>query len=290
MPIPRHLSLVPADSSHLDRQRLALYDSLKERAAVAREKYATLARQVNTIANSYFEQFPDAHARVLRLRREIRLATRGVMSDIGTADLSESVAISQGVTEQLYAAQRHLLKAAYRFLVPLVHPDRSKYDATLFQQVQRAYEHGDLTFLQELYIRLEHEQDPRWRQYEGVEFWKQEIERPTVSLRILQTSPEFQICRAHMAGHAQKAKEFSSLRLAELSFQLWHELQSLTGASSLSIGSDPASSSSMEYHHCGNETPFPIGEGAGSTCGWQSIGHESIGSTAYFPPDCSGSG
>jgi hypothetical protein len=282
MPIPRQFSLIPADSTYIDYRRLALYDELKERAAAVREQYAKLAQQVNMIANMYFSEFPDSHERVLRLRREIRLATRGVVSDIGVSDLSESVAISQGVTEQLYAAQKHLLKAAYRMLVSLVHPDRSKYDSAIFQQVQRAYEHGDLTFLQELYIRLQHEHDPRWRQYEGIEFWRQEIERPTVSLRVLQTSPEFEICRAHMSGRAQQAKKFAAARLSELEYQLWSELRSLL------IGSD-ASSSLMESH-LGNQTPFPAGKGACGPSSEQSYRENFVSHTAHPTSDSSSTG
>jgi hypothetical protein len=247
MPIPSPRSLVATDSSALDLSRLALYQITKERAAVAREQYAKLVRQVNSIANLYFEEFPEAHERVSRLRREIRIATRGVASDVGPDDLSRSVAISQGVTEQLHAAQKHLVKAAYRLVVSLVHPDRSKYDAALFQQVQRAYEHNDLTFLQELYFTIHKEPNLFWRQREGIEFWQQEIERPTVSLRVLQATPEFQICRAHMSGRTVEARECARARLAELAFELWSELCSL----------------SMEHHYRGDETPDPTRKGAG---------------------------
>lgn len=241
MPIPSSRSLVPTDSSTLDLSRLARYHITRERAIAARERYAKLAQQVTSIVNMYFEEFPEARDRVLRLRREIRIATRGVASDVGTSDLLESVAISQGVTEQLYAAQKHLVKAAYRVVVQLVHPDRSKYDAALFQQVQRAYEHNDLTFLQELYITLHKQPNLFWRQRDGVEFWEQEIERPTVSLRVLQSTPEFQICRAHMSGRTGEARERARKRLAELSFELWSELRSL----------------SMERPYRGNQTPHP---------------------------------
>lgn len=248
MPIPSPRSLVATDTSTLDLSRLALYRITKERAAVAREQYAKLVNQVNSVVNQYFEEFPEAHERVLRLRREIRIATRGVASDVGTGDLIESVAISQGVTEQLYAAQKHLVKAAYRVVVAFVHPDRSKYDAALFQQVQRAYEHNDLTFLQELYITLQKEPNLFWRQREGVAFWEQEIERPTVSLRVLQATPEFHICRAHMSGRAVEARDLARKRLAELAFELWSELCSL----------------SMEHPYRGNQTLDPTRKGTSS--------------------------
>jgi hypothetical protein len=226
MPIPSRYSLVASDSSTIDLARLALYRNLKERAAAARERYARLHTQVTSVAHSYFSEFPE-YETVLRLRREIRIATRGVASDVGTADLFESGAITPGMTEQLFAAQKHLLKSAYRLVVPLVHPDRSKYVDSLFQQVQRAYEQGDLTFLQELYIRLRYERSLFWRQTAGIEFWQQEMERPTVSLRVLQTTPEFEICRAHLTGRMEHARRLARLRLVQLIVQLNAELRSL---------------------------------------------------------------
>lgn len=216
-------NIVVADATRIDADRLRLYDELKKKTAEAREKYARLADQVNVVVNSYFDEFPDQHARVKHLRREIRMATKGVLSDV-TSD--ESYATTGG-TEQLYSAQKHLISRAYKFVANLVHPDKPKGDINLFHQVQRAYEHGDLTFLTELYIRLEYEADPRWRQYEGIEFWKRELERPTVSLRILQTSPEFVIVRQHISGHADIAKKLAGIRLNELAYALWMELNSI---------------------------------------------------------------
>jgi hypothetical protein len=216
-------NIVVADATIIDADRLRLYDELKRKTAEAREKYARTATQVNAVVNSYFDEFPDEHARVKHLRREIRLATKGVLSDI-TSD--ESYATTGG-TEQLHATQKHLMSRAYKFVANLVHPDKPNGDINLFHQVQRAYEHGDLTFLTELYLRLEHEPDPRWRQYEGVEFWKRELERPTISLRILQTSPEFAIVRMHVSGKFEFAKKLAGIRLSELSYALWMELNSL---------------------------------------------------------------
>lgn len=216
-------NIIVADATRIDADRLRLYDELKKKTAVAREKYARTATQVNAVVNHYFDEFPDEHARVKHLRREIRLATKGVLSDV-TSDDSYA---TTGGTEQLYSAQKHLIAKAYKFVANLVHPDKPNGDINLFHQVQRAYENGDLTFLTELYIRLEHEPDPRWRQYEGVEFWKRELERPTVSLRILQTSPEFAIVRQHVAGKKDVAKRLAVIRLNELAYALWMELNSI---------------------------------------------------------------
>ncbi len=213
-------NIVVADATRIDQKQLQLYEELKKKTAIAREKYARTATQVNEVVNHYFDEFPEAHARVKHLRREIRLATKGVVSDV-TSD--ESYATTGG-TEQLHSAQKHLISRAYKFVANLVHPDKPKGDLNLFHQVRRAYENGDLTFLTELYIRLEHEPDPRWRQYEGIAFWRRELERPNVSLRILQTSPEFTIVRHHVSGQKEIAKELAEIRLKELSYSLWNEL------------------------------------------------------------------
>jgi hypothetical protein len=216
-------NIVVADATRIDAARLRLYDTLKAETAQAREKYARLATRVNQIVNDYFDQFPGAHARVKHLRREIRLATRGVLSDV-TSDDSYA---TTGGTEQLHSTQKHLISKAYKFVANLVHPDKPNGDINLFHQVQRAYEHGDLIFLTELYLRLECESDPRWRQYEGIEFWKRELERPAISLKILQNSPEYQIVRSHALQKFDHAKKLAQNRLADLEFELWHELQSL---------------------------------------------------------------
>lgn len=216
-------NIVVADATRIDADRLRLYDELKQKTAEARAKYARTANQVNEVVNHYFDGFPDEHARVKHLRREIRLATKGVLSDV-TSDDSYA---TTGGTEQLHSAQKHLISRAYKFVANLVHPDKPNGDLNLFHQVQCAYEHGDLTFLTELYIRLECEPDPRWRQYEGIEFWKRELERPKVSLKILQTSPEFAIVRQHAAGQEDAAKRLAGIRLNELSYSLWLELNSI---------------------------------------------------------------
>jgi hypothetical protein len=146
-------NIVVANATSIDAGRLRLYDELKNKTAEAREKYARIASQVNAVVNSYFDEFPEQHARVKHLRREIRLATKGVLSDV----ISDDSYATTGGTEQLYSAQKHLMSRAYKFVANLVHPDKPKGDINLFHQVQRAYEHGDLTFLTELYIRLEHD-------------------------------------------------------------------------------------------------------------------------------------
>jgi hypothetical protein len=222
-------NIVVADATIIDPQRLRLYESLKSQTAVAREKYARIANQVNEVVKIYFDEFPELHARVKHLRREIRYATKGVLSDV----ISDDSYATTGGTEQLHSAQKHIIARAYKYVANIVHPDKPRGDLNLFLQVQRAYDLGDLTFLTELFIRLENEPDPRWRQYEGIEFWKRELERPKVSLKILQTSPEFSIVRLHASGNTLGAKRLAEVRLNELAYALWQELQSVLSPDSL---------------------------------------------------------
>lgn len=222
-------NIVVASATHIDPKRLRLYEYLKVRTAEEREKYARVAKQVNDVVKIYFDEFPELHSRVKHLRREIRFATKGVLSDV----ISDESYATTGGTERLHSAQQHLLSRAYKFVANIVHPDKPKGDLNLFHQVQRAYDLGDLTFLTELYIRLEKEHDPRWRQYEGIEFWKRELERPRVSLKILQTSPEFSIVRLHASGNTINAKKLAEVRLNELAYALWQELQYILSPESL---------------------------------------------------------
>lgn len=225
-------NIVVADAARIDVQRLKLYEELKSRTAVEREKYARVVEQVKEVVNQYFDEYPELHTRIKHLRREIRFSKKGgvvVTSDV----IGDDSYATNGATEHLYCAQKHMLSKAYKFVANLVHPDKPNGDLNLFLQVRRAYEYGDLTFLTELFIRLKHEKDPRWRQYEGVEFWKRELERPKISLKILQSSPEFQIVRAHVSGRVGEAKKLALARLNELSYELWHELQHTLSPSNL---------------------------------------------------------
>lgn len=224
-------NIVVADATLIDMERQRLYRTLKEQTAQARNKYARIVAQVNRVLNSYFDEFPDLHARVKHLRREIRISTKGVVSDV----FSDDSYVTTGATEQLHFAQKHLLSRAYKFVANLVHPDKPGGDLNLFVQVQRAYEVGDLTFLTELYIRLTNEPDPRWRQYEGIEFWKRELKRPQVSLRVIQSSPEFEIVRLHLLGKTLDAKKLAQARLSAIAYALWQELQSILSPESSKV-------------------------------------------------------
>jgi hypothetical protein len=229
MLIRSHAELVPAARAALDLGKLAEYNRLRSRIPIERERYYKVHRQTLQVVNSYFETDERADT-VRRLRREIRMATKGIPTSALDGETPAGY-ISNG-TEQLYNAQSHLLRSAYRRVAPLVHPDRSKYSAELFQQVNNAYALRDLTFLQEIYNRIVHEHDVFWCSSKGLDYVKQEIERPKVSLRILQSTPEFEIARAHQTGKRDLAKAMASRRLAELVVKLQAELNHLLTPSS----------------------------------------------------------
>jgi hypothetical protein len=226
MPIRSHTDLVPAAHSSIDPAKQARYRALRKKIPVERAKYYRTHNQVLQVANSYFDNFEEERDHVIRLRRDIRAHTRGAAATQAFDAITAAGYISNG-TEQLYNAQSELVKTAYRAVAPLVHPDRSKYDAELFQQVRAAYVMHDLTFLQETYINLVHEHDPFWRQTKGIAYCEQELERPKVSLRLLQTTPEFGIARAHLTGRVEVARALAKKRLLELIVTLGHELHSL---------------------------------------------------------------
>ena len=94
----------------------------------------------------------------------------------------------------------------------------------MFQLVVTAYRLRDMTFLQELYLRLT--QDSLfWRSSEAaIAYCKQEIERPAMSRQILQQTFEFQIVRQHAQGNVEKARALAKKRLAALVVELQREL------------------------------------------------------------------
>lgn len=225
MLIPSRTDLVPATYAVLDLGLLAQYSRLKNRISTERDKYYRVHRQTLQIVNSYFDK-SEHFETVLFLRREIRIATRGAPTKEALDSVTAAGYISNG-TEQLYNAQSELVRTAYRAVAPLVHPDRSKYSRELFQQVRTAYALRDLTFLQETYLTLVHEHNLFWRTTQGLEYARQEIERPKVSLRILQSTPEFGIARAHLTGKPAVAKSLAEARITQLVVMLNAELSHL---------------------------------------------------------------
>ncbi|QBQ74554.1 hypothetical protein BcepSauron_174 [Burkholderia phage BcepSauron] len=205
----------------IDIAAIARFHALRAQIKVARERYYRLHASVLRAVNSLYEE-DERHDTVVRLRREIRLATRGMPVREAHEPVTAAGYISFG-TEQLYNAETELVADAYRKVRTLVHPDHGG-DAELFQLVKTAYLLRDLTFLLETRLMLEHGHDLAWMQGPGIEWAEQEIQRPVVSTSILQATPEFAIARLLQQGKRDVAKSLASRRLAELVVTLQAEL------------------------------------------------------------------
>jgi hypothetical protein len=227
MPVPLRFDLVAADRSKLSLGALAEYRKLRALIPREREKYYRVHQQTLRVANLYYDQH-DQRDYVVRLRLSVRNATRGSVPSSGMSTPTVAGYVTSG-TEQLYNAEQHLLSAAYRKVRSLVHPDSSKLKNSqeLFQLVNAAYHLRDLTFLQETYFTLAKAHDLFWQQTDGLDYVKQELERPKASLRILQASPEFRISQLHMTRKFDDAAKLADLRIKQLIVELTAELHSL---------------------------------------------------------------
>ena len=205
------------------------YDLLARKVDAARQQYYKLYNSSMKLVSSYLDEMPEAKT-IIRLRREIRLATRGTPATIAQDAITSAGYITTG-TEQLYNAQAHLVKNAYRMVAPLVHPDRGG-DSELFQLVVAAYRLGDLTFLQETYLMLVKNTGAgkwAWRCHQGREYMKQELQRPQVSLQRLRNDPTFQIAMLHQQGKpAEVIRAYAEKHAQTLIFILQSELNHLT--------------------------------------------------------------
>lgn len=217
---------MPMVHARIDLGLLAEYYRLKPQVAVARNRYFKVHRQVLAVVNELYASYKEAET-VVRLRREIRLATKGTPVTIEQNSISAAGYVSMG-TEQLYNAESHLVTGAYKKLVTLVHPDREGGDLELFQLVNAAYHLKDLTYLQELYISLTKDSVAYRASTEGLAYLRQEIERPQVSLRLLQSTPEFKIARQYLGGHKLLARQQAHMRIKELVVVLGRELTYIT--------------------------------------------------------------
>ena len=217
---PRNDLILPHHT--VDLAKLFQYYRLKSQVHVARQRYYKLHAQVLKAANAYYDALPEAKT-VIRLRRDIRMATKGTPETTAMDSITTAGYVSFG-TEQLYNAEAHLVKKAYRMLVGLVHPDLSNGDRELFQLVNAAYHLRDLVYLQELYIQLT--KDSLWYRCskEAIEYLQQEVERPVISLKLLQAHPEFRIAQKHMVGRTAEAQAIAKSRIIELIGTLQNEL------------------------------------------------------------------
>lgn len=195
------------------------YQLLKVKMLQARLDYSKLVKSVIVVCNLYTTNHQGILARIKSLRLDIRLVTKGTPVTHQQDALSSEVYISSN-TEQLYNAEKALLKSTYRSVANRTHPDKGG-SADLFIAVNEAYRQGDLVFLRELWLSLNHVNDLYWIQSEGLQYCLQEIERPTVSLHILKTSPLFQVARLHHIGRAEACEQsmLEYLRNQEVALQ-----------------------------------------------------------------------
>jgi hypothetical protein len=218
-------ALVCSDKAVIDLGNVHRYTVLWSQVEKERQKFKKLYQQVLTVCNLYYAEHEGLTKLVKHLRYEIRINTKGTPATIAQDSITAAGFIPNG-TEQLYNAQAHLLKTAYRMLAPLVHPDRGGSNE-LFQQVLTAYRLKDYTFLQELYIILTRD-SLFWRSsQESVDYCEQEKERPRLSLNLLQNTAEFQIVRQHVLGKPKKAAEYAEQRLRASIVELQRELADL---------------------------------------------------------------
>ena len=218
-------ALVCSDKAVIDLGKVHRYSVLWAEVVKERAKFKKLYSQVLAVCNLYYAEHEGLTKLVKHLRYEIRINTRGTPATIAQDSITAAGFIPNG-TEQLYNAQAHLLKVAYRMLTPLVHPDRGVSNE-LFQQVVTAYRLKDFTFLQELFIMLTRD-SLYWRSgQDSVDYCAQEKERPRLSLNLLQNTAEFQIVRQHVLGNKKKAAEYAEQRLRASIVELQRELADL---------------------------------------------------------------
>lgn len=216
-------ALIPIEDQ-VDLINLSRFHNLKVRMERERQRYYKLYQSSMAVASRYLDELPESKT-IIRLRREIRLATRGTPLTIASTAITSAGYISAG-TEQLYNAQAHLVKSMYRKIAPLVHPDRGG-DPELFQLALAAYRMQDLTFLQDLFWKLTKD-NVFWRSStEALEYMEQEIKRPEVSVIHLRSKPEFQIVMLHQSGKPDQAREFASAHARLLVLRLQRELNHL---------------------------------------------------------------
>ena len=216
-------ALISIDKARVDLSSVHHYSLLWKKVLKERALYTALYNQVLKVCNTYYDEEESLTKIVVSLRREIRMQTKGTPATIAQDAITSAGFIPKG-TEQLYNAQQHLLKSAYRVLAQLVHPDKPNGSHELFQEVVTAYRLGDMTFLQELYLHLTKD-SLFWRSSEdAIAYCKQEIQRPAMSIQMLQKTFEFEIVRQHALGKFDKARALAKERLAALVVELQREL------------------------------------------------------------------
>lgn len=217
-------ALIPADHV-VSLAKLWHYGARYREMMKRRQKYFKLYDTSITLAGTYLEEMEEAQT-ILRLRRDIRLATKGTPMTI-EQDSCQIAGYVSMQTESLYNAQSYMVKDAWRKIAPLVHPDRRGGDTELFQSALAAYRLKDLTFLQDLYVQL-HKDNVFWRCSADADYYLEtELARPKVSLHRLQSKPEYQIVMLHQSGKPELARDFARMIARKLIVMLQAELHYL---------------------------------------------------------------
>jgi hypothetical protein len=217
-------ALIPADQV-VSLAKLWHYSARHKEMMKRRKKFFRLYDSSIALAGTYLEDMEEAQT-ILRLRRDIRMATRGTPTTIEQDSCQIAGYISMQ-TESLYNAQSYMVKDAWRKIAPLVHPDRRGGNTELFQSALAAYRLKDLTFLQDLYVQL-HKDNIFWRCSADADYYLQtELDRPGVSTQRLRTKPEYQIVMLHQSGKPELAREFARMIARKLITMLQAELHYL---------------------------------------------------------------
>ncbi len=223
-------SLAQIKDTPPDLALLFRYYRLRAETAANRRIYSKTHNQVLAICNLYYSHAESLTKEVQRLRQLIRINTRGTPDRIGQDAITNDAYLSS-TTQQLYNANSHLLKTAWRMVRRKLHPDVNSGGASeseLFKMAKNAYEMRDITYLQELWLMLDSRDGLHWCCTSGVRHFEQEVTRPSMSLSILKTTDEFKIMQAHASGHPEKAELLAvdslHLQLRKLHWELHHIL------------------------------------------------------------------
>lgn len=195
----------------LDLGMIAAYRLIRARAEQARVKHVRLMKQIDHSLTKSVEPHEDLIAEMDRLKRELRLLTRGTPL---TEALSPTEPQHIFKSDPLFNQRQHdaktvLLVRAYRQLAMLCHPDRVGGDKQLFEEVKTAYNMRDLNRLTTIYLSIVEGRNLYWQQGEGAYHYAVEAERYQVRMEMLRSQPEFIITRHYQSGQYSMAISFA---------------------------------------------------------------------------------
>ena len=209
----------------------ARYKQLMKEVDTARLEITRVTDLIDKMYELYSKPFTKLVESLKSLQLAIRNHTKGTAVTEAFQSVGDSDVQSIMNTAQLYNANEQLLKAAYRKLAALTHPDKGG-NPDLFNAVNLAYKQKNLTYLTDLFIRLTKLNDSLWIQTEGISYAMQELARPKVTLEILRSHPLYAVARFHLIGNTLACSKVMLLFLQQKHITLTNELHSiLTGAS-----------------------------------------------------------